>query len=469
MKSLAVRFSTKFIDSGKSLLNKILTVPHHDKVKIIYLGLIYFAIIGAYTILRELRDLVFVYTVGKAYIQYAQIAAMFLLIPMVLIVSYFIDRLKKHELLYIYSTVYAIGAFLIAYFIGHPVIGAANTHVQATRLFGWVVYFFVEGFFPFVISLFLSFMSTLTPPKSIAQSNSIIVGISKIGGMMGAGIGYIIFILPIFTDILKLQTVFIISSGFLLLVPFFVRYIVKKIPENMLYGYKASYEVDKKIEEDQKKSKHWYSGLFTGLSFLFRCPYALSAFLLLFFWEATSTMICFQRLSIGAASTNNISGLGAFLMSNIFFAHLYGFFLSFFVARLMLTYLGQRKSLMAIPIATGLLVIAYFSTSNPALMMLYYPLIRAINISMSYSIREALYIPTTKYIRYKSKSWIDSFGSKGAKGVGAVATFLTERIGGGTHSVYMTICVLIAICWTMVANYSGKKYEKAVENNEIIS
>jgi ATP:ADP antiporter, AAA family len=195
----------------------------------------------------------------------------------------------------------------------------------------------------------------------------------------------------------------------------------------------------------------------------------LGIFLILFSWEATSNMICFQRLSMGAASTNSIAGLGAFLMYNIFFAHLYGFFLAFFVARWMLNYLGERKSLIAIPIATGLLVVAYFTTKNPALMLVYYPMIRAINISMSYSIREALYIPTSRYIRYKSKSWIDTFGSKGARSVGALATFLTERVGGGAHSIYMMICVTIAVFWTMTANYLGKKYEHAVKNNEIIS
>ena len=126
----------------RRIFDKVLGTTGYDRIKIIYLSLAYFAVIGGYTVLRELRDVVFVNIVGREYIQVAQLMAMIILIPLVLLDSFFIDRLKRHQLLYVYSTFYVIGTLLIVYFVGHSTIGIANTDVSAYRFFGWLIYFF---------------------------------------------------------------------------------------------------------------------------------------------------------------------------------------------------------------------------------------------------------------------------------------------------------------------------------------
>jgi ATP/ADP translocase len=50
-----------------------------------------------------------------------------------------------------------------------------------------------------------------------------------------------------------------------------------------------------------------------------------------------------------------------------------------------------------------------------------------INYSFSKPLNEALYIPTTKDIKFKAKSWIDTFGTKISKSAGGLFTKFVRK------------------------------------------
>ncbi len=69
----------------------------------------------------------------------------------------------------------------------------------------------------------------------------------------------------------------------------------------------------------------------------------------------------------------------------------------------------------------GVVILAFVIGTTPFIIMGAFTLMKSINYAFSQPVKEALYIPTLKEIKFKSKSWIDAFGSKLAKGSGSDA------------------------------------------------
>ena len=99
-------------------------------------------------------------------------------------------------------------------------------------------------------------------------------------------------------------------------------------------------------------------------------------------------------------------------------------------------------------------------------------LIRIINNAISSPIREALYIPTIKEIKFQSKSWIDSFGSKFAKSIGAFSIAWAEKYVANCSMALFSVLniyfLFIIHAWVAASYLLGKRYDSAINNNETI-
>ena len=80
-----------------------------------------------------------------------------------------------------------------------------------------------------------------------------------------------------------------------------------------------------------------------------------------------------------------------------------------------------------------------------------------------------LYIPTSEDVKYKSQAWIETFGSRASK-ASASAGNLTKGVLGS--SLYFTITVMAAlgmsVVWFFVALFLARRYNKAVERDELV-
>jgi AAA family ATP:ADP antiporter len=98
-----------------------------------------------------------------------------------------------------------------------------------------------------------------------------------------------------------------------------------------------------------------------------------------------------------------------------------------------------------------------------------YVLLRSVNYAFSYPLRESLYIPTTKEMKFKSKSWIDAFGAKIAKGCGASYNVISSIVAESwLFSMHVLFFSSIIGLWLFTAHLLGRRYERAVERNEVI-
>jgi len=79
-----------------------------------------------------------------------------------------------------------------------------------------------------------------------------------------------------------------------------------------------------------------------------------------------------------------------------------------------------------------------------------------------------MYVPTSREVKFKSKGWIDMFGSRFAKAEGSVFNNFLK----GSSSLLMYAGSLISLgfigLWVLVAIFVSGKFKKLVHSGEII-
>jgi len=131
---------------------------------------------------------------------------------------------------------------------------------------------------------------------------------------------------------------------------------------------------------------------------------------------------------------------------------------------------------MAFPAMIGLTLLVtfglYFSGVNAYILMWTFLGAVVIFKGLSYTLnnpsKEVMYIPTSKDVKFKAKSWIDSFGNRSTKAVGAsvnaaLKSSLPLLITAGT-----VISLGIVGVWLVVAAFVGNTYNTLQKENKII-
>jgi ATP:ADP antiporter, AAA family len=453
-------------------------VKRYEKLKFFLLTVAFCLVIGAYTIVKELKDTVFVGVVGNEYLPKAKFLVIFFLIPAALLYATLVDNIRRYQLLSFYCFLYGAILLFFTYLLGSPEHGLANIQTSPWRLFGWAFYFVLEGFSPFVVGVFWAFANSVSDPREAKASYATMVAGSKIGGMVAALFAWFLMtnlgVMPCFnfSDTVAHQILLGGSAVLLLCVPLVIYYLMKAVPGRYLHGYEVVYKEEKK----NSKSGASHTGMFSGLQIMLESPYILGIFLLVFFYELLNVVLNYQRICLlkAAASTSGAFSMAEFTGSmflQTFWMHFYGLLLSFFGVRILLKKYGEKYCLLMIPALVALLLIYFMIVQTPEAMLHVFVGLRSINYSFSKQLCESLYIPTMKDIKFKAKSWIDSFGTKISKSSGSIFVDIVKTAMPGTaafYYVYGAFFSILIAAWFTTAYLLGRRYEKAVESNEII-
>ncbi len=443
-----------------------------ERLKFIFLGVTYFLIVCGYSIVKDLKDSIFITMVGRTYYPLAKLIALCVLIPAIFFYSKIVDKLRRYQLLAFYGTLFGLLGILFAILLGHPTIGLANTNASPHRLFGWIFYFFVEGYSPFLVSVFWAFAHSITSPRGAKNHYPYMVSASKVGGMVGVGSAWVIFTwygsasLSSYHDVLIHQLVLGGASCVILVIPFVVYMLMRKVPGRYLHGYEAAY----KAEKEKSKLGKDETGMWSGLVLLLKYPYVLGIFGMIYFYELIAQVLGYLRLGVAQSHAVNISHLSGYLLKMTFMMHAVGFFISFFGTSALMKRLGERTCLILIPVISGVLLAYLMVETTPAILAGAWVIFKAVNYAFAWPVRESLYIPTVKSIKFKSKAWIDAFGSKVAKSSGQAFNIMISKLGvvisaGPIYSIFFGSVVSL---WFFVAYFLGRRFDWAVRNNEVI-
>lgn len=444
-----------------------------ERLKFLFLTLAFCLVIGAYTIAKELKDSVFVSIVGSEYLPKVKLLVIFLLIPAALLYAKLVDNMRRYQLLSFYCCFYGLVLLLFSYMLGHPSIGLANTDTSPWRFFGWFFYFFLEGFSPFVVGVFWAFANSVSDPKEAKASYALMVSGSKFGGMATALFAwYMLTRLQTvswlnFSDVVAHQILLLVVSILLLLVPVVIYTLMKKVPGRFLHGYEAVYKLEKKNSKTGKPE----TGILSGLRLLVESPYVLGIFAIVFFYESLNVILNYQRIYLLKNAATSMAGFTGAMFLQRFWMHWYGFLLSFFGVRILLRRFGERVCLLLVPFLVMFLLIYFMFFQTPTSILYVFVGLGSINYSFSHPLRESLYIPTMKDMKFKAKSWIDTFGTKFSKGVGSIFVDFAQVALPGSVAFYAIYSVFFSVLigmWFVTSYLLGKRYERAVKHNEII-
>ena len=431
-----------------------------ETTKVVLLAIAFFCISWSFTCVGELKDALFITFVGKEFIKWAKLWGLLILIPAILIYSRLVDKLPTFRLLYVYSILYAFGCLGASLCISHSYF----PHYQ--HIFGWIFYFFMEGFSPFVIGVFWAFLTSISTPTESKKNYVLIIGSLQLGGIASSLFCWTLLTKSTYTSIANHQIILIITSFLLFLVPIIIRTLFKIVPKEHLRGYQPL-----KIEVTYKEPKgSLFKKIFNGLILFTKKPYILGIFGMLFFWEVVNIVFSYQRLLAGANSCKNLSELSGLFFGQTFLLYSIGLGIVLLGSGPLINRLGYRKCLIFIPTIIGILITFYLFYPSLENLSLVYVLLRAINFAFAAPLREVLYTPTSSEIRFKSKSWIDVFGSRFAKSFGSYYNIFTatlaESLLFAAHSVFFATILCL---WILTAYFLGKRFEEAIKKNELIN
>ena len=452
----------------KGILSKVESVwgvKKEFRLKVFFLATSFFMLMVCQAIWRPLKNAVFLTMVGVKQIPTAKMLLIFPVIILIIIYSKLVDWLRRHHLFYWFTITFALIGFVMCYFLIHPVYGIANTTKSAYRLFGWIFYFYMESFGAFMSAVFWSFANSVNKPKDAKNYYSIFVTGSKLGGMLGAGTLYYIAACTNLTSLVLVPSCLAAGCFALLGAATSIFMLMKFVPGYLMHGYEAAYQYEKKKKKE--KTSIWKSikQAFDGILSIFKNPYVFGIFAIIMSYETIIVIIDYLVSVLAAKNNPTAGGLISFFSLYMLLMHSLGLLIALFGTAPIQRFLGVRISLFVNPLVCiiALPIIFFFPNIN----VLFYSLIilRAFNYGLNHPTREALFIPTTKAIKFKAKAWTDAFGSRISKASGS---FMNKYLLMGFVRQSSLFCLAVSFLWLPVAYLLGKKYFKAISNNEVI-
>jgi len=297
------------------------------------------------------------------------------------------------------------------------------------------------------------------------------VSASHLGGMCTAGFAWALFSFANFpivghiSDVSKHRIILVLAALLLFIIPLVIAFLMKKVPGYFLHGYEAAYKIEKKRGKTGKAK----TGIFAGIKMLVKYPYVLGIFSMIFLYEMLNSILSYLRLGVAEKTTTSIAGISGFLFKWVFIMQAVGLLISFFGTSSLLRRLGTRTCVLLIPIIMGVVVLCFIASDSAFIIMSAFTLMKSINYAFSKPVVESLYIPTLKEIKFKSKSWIDAFGSKFAKWSGSVFNLIAAYVRPALFlPLYTFVFAIIVGIWSFSAFLLGKRFDKAIAHNEAI-
>jgi len=419
------------------------------------LSVVFGLIIGTYWLFRPIKDAVFFTMVGKLHQPKAKILSLFVVGVLVLLYSKLVDKFPRHKLLYGFTIFYALATVVFAFLIWHPQIGISNTLASSDRYLGWMWYVFVESFGSIMVALFWSFVSDTTTPE-VAKRRYFTLAI---GGQLGG------FIAPL----LARQVTKFYGTGITLLIPVGALFTLL----GLLFHYMrtiAPHDPGKSFADKRKtplegKPK---TGFLEGARLLFTRPYLFGIFTIVAFYEIVVTILDYHFKVLastaytGDALTNYLYGYALWTNGVALACLLFG-------VGAIGRRLGLTNTLLLLPILVACAVITF--NVHPVLSIAFTIMVscKGLNYALIQPSKEQLYIPTSRESKYKAKAWIDMFGSRSSKGLGAAVNNCKEFMG---NDLFMLTTVLISMgligIWVVAALAIGKIHRQAIKENRLV-
>jgi AAA family ATP:ADP antiporter len=425
------------------------------------LALGFFFVIGTYWLMRPLKDGIFRSIVGWDHQPMAKILSVFVVGLAVFIYSKLVDLYDKDKLFYVLCGFYLVLFTAIAIALRMPSIGL-NPAIPAdpSRYLGWIVYLAIESFGSIMVAHFWAFTISITDPASAKKGYPLIIAFAQIGAISGPALAWN-------AERIGLTNLVIIPVFTIFSIIVLIKYFTSVFPADQ-------------VEGGPKKPK---TGFLEGLRLILTRPYIFGIFAIVMLFEIVGTIVDFQM--------KKQAGLLPMYKSQEAFTGFLGMFgmsvntMAFVMALLGTSYMIKRMGLvfclLAFPVTLGTALAVFtgaiqFGNLDPATTLWGLFAVMVVAKGLSYALnnpsKEMMYLPTSKDAKFKSKGWIDMFGSRSAKSIGSLINKgLLSNAGGGTVGIITAgsfVSLGLIGVWILFALYVGRTFVKLTRDGKII-
>mmetsp|Transcript_18422 Transcript_18422/g.25311 ORF Transcript_18422/g.25311 Transcript_18422/m.25311 type:complete len:525 (+) Transcript_18422:66-1640(+) len=430
-------------------------IPMKERYRVGWLAATLFFIIGGYWLLRSLKDPIVATIVGVEYIPKCKILSLFVVFGLVTIYNKLVDIFPKHQLFYIIGGFYAAVFFIISLLLDHPTIGIHNTEADPSRVIGWVSYCTIESFGSICISLFWAFVNSSIDLEGAKSAYGLIIAGAQIGSIMGPTIA---------TQAVSFGIPRCYSLGSLAMALMVV----------MVWGYVKIFGI---LDEEKAGKKKKNAGVMEGAVLFWKHHYVKGLFCVSCLFMVEVTILDFSMKVLAKHEFDQMFPGDPALASRSFAAfmgkfgqvtNLISFTFSLLGTSFVIRRIGLPRTLLAFPsLCLVMISIVYL---YPSLWVVFCAmmLLKGFSYALNNPCKEILYQPTSSAVKFKSKSWIDTFGARGSKAAGSLVTnaFADSLPGLLTYGSFTAMGVSAFLIF--VARYMGERFTYLTENGELV-
>lgn len=199
-------------------------------------------------------------------------------------------------------------------------------------------------------------------------------------------------------------------------------------------------------------------GLLAGLTLTFTSPYLLAVAAYLFLYSLTSTFLYFQQAHIVDAQALTREGKAALFARIDLWTNLLTLTCELLLTGRLLRRLGTGRVLALMPAGTAIGFAALAAAPGLVTLVVFQVARRAANYALARPARETLFTTVDDDVRYRAKSFIDTFVYRGGDllGAGTVQALGVAGLGLGPLAF---IAAPLAGLWTWLALYLGRRQQ----------
>lgn len=422
-----------------------------EHIKFWYLALAAFFLVGAQWPLHILRDSVFINTVGSLSQPNAKLLALLFCIPLTLFYTWLVEWFPREKTLYVLAGVLSGLACVFALLLHFWASGL----IHDGWILGWAFYIFADSFSVLTIAPFWAFINDVTYPGEAKRGYGLVVFGGQFGGLFFTTLASILSRHSV--DYSSQPPLIAISSAMLLvlyLLPLWRT--THAVRAQNLVGYRTLEEgVSAKAAVEEPE----HVGFFSGLKLILARPYVAGICIMTAFQELISTLLSYKLYRAIELAYDNPIARHIFIFDYSLVLQIVATLFALFGTSYFQQRIGVRGCLIGYPVLLiGCVCIASFS-SVAAFVAIAAATAKALNFALNKPVREILYIPTSREVKYKSKAWIEFFGARASKMIGATFNKVCGEIVGSIG----ILAIGISAAWIIIAGRVGALYNKTVE------
>lgn len=435
-----------------------------DLVRVLWLSSTLFFVVGGYWLLRSLKDPIMSVIDGVEYIPQAKIASLFVVFGLVIVYNKLLDIFPKHQLFYMMGASYGAIFTIIGLLLMHPTIGLQNTEASPYRLLGWISYVTIESFGSMVVQCYWALVNSSVDVNFAKKNFGYIVAGAQIGSILGPSIA---------------TQATIIGIPGLYLGGAFIMFLM--IGAMYLYVQRfGAPGLDNEEEEEAKSSKKASGkeeGIMEGFYLFVEHDYVKGIFCVSSLFMVQVTVIDYMMKVLAkdryllmhpddpqAALKDFASFMGYFGQTTNSISFLFSLFGTGFIIKKC----GLTTTLILFPVL--LLICTVLVWISPTIWVVFgvMMVIKGMSYALNNPTKEILYQMTSTSIKFKCKSWIDTFGQRSAKASGSLITnaFATSMAELNNYGSLIGVIMSALLIW--ISKYMGEQFEELSVRQEKI-